>query len=185
MSRVGKKPIKIPQGVEVKQEDGNLIVKGAEGEIVQELHPEIKAVVGNGKVVISLNREYSTAPQKIKALWGLYRNLINNAILGVSQGFEKKLEINGVGYRAQVEGEDLILNVGFSHPVKVKCPEGIKFSVEKNIVTVSGIDKEKVGRVAAKIRKIREADPYKAKGIKYIDEKIRRKEGKKAVGAEE
>lgn len=184
MSRVGKKPIEIPKGVEIKQEDDKLKIAGSRGEIIRELHPEIQAIIENGKVVVSLKREYSTAPKKVKALWGLYRALINNAILGVSRGFEKKLEINGVGYKAQLEGEDLSLNIGFSHPVKVKCPEGIKFSIEKNIITVSGLDKDKVGRTAAKIREVRKADPYKAKGIKYEGEKIRRKEGKKAVGAE-
>ncbi len=184
MSRIGKNPIKIPEKVEVKKERDKLIISGPKGEITRDLHGEIKVEIGDGKIFVSLKREKGKIPKSVKSLWGLYRNLIYNAVLGVSEGFEKKLEINGVGYKAKVEGENLVLNIGFSHPVKMECPEGGEFSVEKNVVIVSGIDKEKVGMIAAKIRDIRKVEPYKGKGIKYVGEKVRRKEGKKAVGTE-
>jgi len=182
MSRIGKQPIQIPEGVEVKKENDVLVFSGKKGEIKKEIPESINVEINNGKIFVSLKEGKIT--RKIKALWGLYRNLYYNAVKGVSEGFQKKLEITGVGYKAKVEGKDLVLNIGFSHPVKIECPEEIEFSAEKNSITVSGIDKEKVGDIAAKIRRIRKADPYKGKGIKYEGEKIRRKEGKKAAGAE-
>ncbi len=185
MSRIGKQPIKIPEKVKVEKENGILKISGPKGEIIRKIHPEIKTEIKDGRIFVSLKRDYNSSPKKIKSLWGLYRTLISNALRGVKEGFEKKLEINGVGYKAQVQGDKLILNVGFSRPVEIETPEEIDFSVERNIITVSGIDKEKVGRVAAKIRGVRKADPYKAKGIKYVGEKIRRKEGKKAATLEQ
>ena len=177
MSRVGKKPIEIPQSVEVKITGQQVNIKGAKGELSQVVRPEIKVEVKEGKIFVTTQME----TKKSKALWGLTRALLQNMIKGVTEGYEKKLEIEGVGYRANLEGQDLVLNVGFSHSVKIKAPEGIKFSVEKNIITISGIDKGLVGQIAAKIRRVRPPEPYKGKGIKYVGEQIRRKVGKRAV----
>ena len=179
MSRIGKKPIEILQGVEVKIEGNKVSIKGPKGELEKEFSPEMKIELKEGKVSVSPQAE----TKKTKALWGLTRALISNLILGVTHGFEKKLEIEGLGYRASTEEEELILQIGFTHPVKIKAPAGIKFLVEKNIVTVSGADKELVGQIAAKIRKVRPPEPYKGKGIRYSGEVIRRKAGKKAAAA--
>ncbi|MBZ9577761.1 50S ribosomal protein L6 [Patescibacteria group bacterium] len=181
MSRIGKKPIPIPEGVEVKIEGQNVIVKGPKGELQKEVRPEIKVEIKENEILVSPEKE----TKKTNAFWGLTRTLISNIIKGVTEGYEKKLEIQGVGYRANLEGEDLVLQVGFSHPVKIDKVEGIKFEVEKNIITISGIDKELVGQIAAKIRKVRKPEPYKGKGIRYLGEEVRRKPGKKVVTAEE
>ncbi len=175
MSRVGKKPIEIPEGVDVKIEGQKVIVKGPKGELSREVRPEIEIVIEDKRIVLR--------GEQSKAFWGLTRALIANMLKGVTEGFEKKLEIKGVGYRASVEEERLALSVGFTHPVKIKCPVGIKLSVEKNIITVSGIDKELVGQISAKIRAVKPPEPYKGKGIRYMGEEIRRKLGKKAVTA--
>lgn len=182
MSRIGKKPIDIPAGVKVEISGGIVKVSGPRGELSQKIDPQILSEVKEGKVLVTLN-EKKSSNGKVRALWGLYRALINNMVLGVTKGFEKKLDIQGVGYKAAVEGNDLVLNVGFTNPVKVACPEGIKFLVEKNIVTITGFDKEKVGQISAIVRGVKQAEPYKGKGIKYVGEKIRRKEGKKVVAA--
>jgi large subunit ribosomal protein L6 len=177
MSRVGKKPILIPENVEVKIEGNKISVKGPKGEISKEFRPEIGFEIKEGKIFL-----FPKIKSKItKSLWGTFRALILNMIEGVERGYQKKLEIEGLGYRAEIRGEDLILQVGYSHPIKISPPKGIKISVEKNIITVSGIDKEMVGQVAAKIRKVKVAEPYKGKGIKYLGEKIRRKVGKKVA----
>jgi large subunit ribosomal protein L6 len=187
MSRIGKKPIEIPQGItidisELPARAGSEIkVTGPKGELKQTIHSEIKVEVKDGKIsVLPAFKEFS---KKGRGLWGLYRALIANMVEGVSKGFEKKLEIEGVGFKANVEGDYLVLNIGFSNPVKVKKPEGITFAVEKNVITVSGISKENVGEISAVIRKHKKAEPYKGKGIKYQGEKIRRKEGKKVVAS--
>ena len=177
MSRVGKKPIVIPEGVEVKIEGQKVTIKGLKGEIYQEIRPEIGLEVKEGKIFLFPKIQ----TKKTKAFWGLTRALLNNMVKGVLEGYEKKLEIEGLGYKAFLEGNDLVLQVGFTHPVKIVAPEGIKFSVEKKVITVSGIDKEKVSQLAAKIRKIRPPEPYKGTGIKYLGEVIRRKAGKKVV----
>jgi len=177
MSRIGKKPIEIPQGVEVKTEDQKVIVKGPKGKLTQVIRPEIKVLVKEGKIFVSPQKK----TKETKALWGLTRALLANLIQGVTEGFEKKLEIRGVGYRVNLEGEDLVLQVGFSQPVKIKKPEGITFAVEKNIISVSGIDKQLVGETTAKIRQVRPPGPYKGKGIRYLGEVVRKKEGKKVV----
>lgn len=179
MSRVGKKPILIPENVEVKIEGQRITVKGPKGELSKELRPEISFEIKNGQIFFSPKFH----SKQTKALWGLTRQIVNNMVKGVKDGYEKKLEIEGIGFRAQLEGENLLLNVGFSHPVKIKSPQGIKFSVEKNIITVSGIDKELVGQVAATIKRIRKPEPYKGKGIRYLGEVIKRKMGKKAVAS--
>lgn len=180
MSRIGKKPITIPENVKVEIEGQNLKVSGPKGELKQFIHPEIKVEVKDGKILVSPKSELS---KKGRGLWGLYRALIFNMVEGVAKGFEKKLEIEGVGYKAAVEQDGLVLNVGFTNPIKIKKAEGINFSVDKNVITVSGISKEKVGHIAALIRKAKKAEPYKGKGIKYQGEKIRRKEGKKVVAS--
>ena len=180
MSRVGKKPILIPEGVEVKIDDSKITIKGPKGELQKEVRPEIKAEIKEGKILITVQKE----TKKTNAFWGLTRTLIFNMVKGTTEGYEKKLQIEGIGYRANLEGEDLVLQVGFSHPVKIKKEEGIKFSVEKNIITISGFDKELVGQIAAKIRKVRPPEPYKGKGIRYVGEEVRRKAGKKVVATE-
>ncbi|MBE7021289.1 MAG: 50S ribosomal protein L6 [Ruminococcaceae bacterium] len=176
MSRIGKMPIELPQGVEVKIADGNLVtVKGPKGTLEQTFDAKIKIELNDN--VITLTR-----PDDIKetrALHGLTRALINNMVVGVTQGYTKELEINGVGYRAAKQGKTLVLNLGYSHQVNVDEIDGITIDVpNQNKITISGIDKQKVGQFAANIREKRPPEPYKGKGIKYADEVIRRKEGK-------
>jgi len=178
MSKVGKKPISIPDGTKIDFKDNILLVEGQKGKLEKKLPSEISLEIKDNIIQVLFN-----GPNEKKALWGTWRSLINNMIKGVTEGFEKKLIIEGVGWRANMEGKELVLNVGFSHPVKVSPPEGITFLVEKNSIIIKGIDKELVGNVAAKIRKIRPPEPYKGKGIRYEDEAIRRKAGKKAVGS--
>ncbi len=177
MSRLGKLPIELPSGTQAKIEDGFVVVKGAKGELKTKLHDLVNVDISDNEITVSVS---NPEEKKDRSFWGLYRTLIYNMVFGVSEGFEKKLEINGVGYRAQVSGKKLILNVGFSHPVEFELPEGITVEVDNNLITISGIDKQLVGEVAAQIRKIRKPEPYKGKGIKYIDEIVRRKEGKTA-----
>jgi large subunit ribosomal protein L6 len=179
MSRIGKQPIQIPEGVQIEVKDGEIKVKGPKGELSFEIKPEINIEIeGNQLKVVP-----KTETKKTKALWGLTRSIIFNLVEGVTKGFKKQLEIRGIGYKATLDGDNLILDVGFSHPVKIKKPEGIEFSVERNIITVSGIDKQLVGEIAARIRKVRPPEPYKGKGIRYLGEKVRTKLGKKAVTA--
>lgn len=180
MSRIGKLPIELPDKVEVAIEDGKVTVKGPKGELTKIINSKIK-VEKNGNIVTVSNVSNS---KDSNALWGLYRSLIFNMVKGVSQGFEKKLEVNGVGYRATQEKNKLVLNLGYSHPIEFVLPEYVEAKVEKNIITLSSFDKQLVGQVAANIRKIRKPEPYKGKGIKYVDEVIRRKAGKTAKGGE-
>ncbi len=180
MSRIGKKPIPIPQGVTVTVAGNNIYVSGPKGELKRMIHPDIAAEVKDNSILISIKRE----SKKARALWGLFRALIANMVQGVTGGFEKKLELEGIGFRVSREGDgSLSLALGFSHPVKVKAPEGIILGTEKNLITVSGIDKERVGEVAASLRSLKPPEPYKGKGIRYRNEVIRRKTGKKAVAA--
>lgn len=182
MSRIGRKPIEIPSGVEVNVSGSVVNAKGPKGTLTVELHPSVMASVTPEKTVVV---EVAN-PDAIKdrALWGLSRKLIANAVEGVDKGFEKKLEFIGVGYRVSVSGNKVQMEVGFSHPVNYDLPEGITAVVEKNVLTISGIDKQTVGEAAAQIRRVRPPEPYKGKGIKYIDEVVRRKAGKAAkVGA--
>ena len=176
MSRVGKMPIAIPAGVTVTVTPENVVtVKGPKGELVKAMHKDINIAVEDAQVVV-------TRPSDVKehrALHGLTRALLNNMVVGVSQGFSKTLELNGVGYRAQLQGKKLVMNLGYSHPVEVEAVDGVDFKLDGTTkVIVEGIDKEKVGAVAANIRSWRNPEPYKGKGIKYSDEVIRRKEGK-------
>ncbi len=181
MSRVGRQPIKIPPEVSVEIKDGKVLVKGTKGSLVQVIRPEIKISIEDGQVFVSRSAETKLA----KSLHGLTRTLVANMIKGVSQGWEKRLEMHGTGYRAKLEDESLILTVGFSHPVRIEPVEGISFAVQdNNKITVSGVDKVLVGQIAAQIRRVRPPEPYKGKGIRYDGEKIRRKPGKAAkVGA--
>lgn len=185
MSRIGKKPIIIPKDVEVKIEDDEIAVRGPKGELRRTIFPEIKVELEElsgkeKKLVLGIKKKTKNA----RAFWGLLRTLIFNMIEGVTKGFEKQLEIQGVGYRASLQGNILVLNIGFSHPVEIKAPEGIEFKVEKNIITVFGLDKQLVGQTAAKIRAQKKPEPYKGKGIRYLGEAVRRKAGKKTVSAE-
>ena len=180
MSRIGKKPIEIPQGVKTEISETEIKVSGPKGELKQFIHPEIKIEVKDGKILVAPKAELS---KKGRGLWGLYRALVANMVMGVSKGFEKKLEIEGVGFKANVDGNNLVLNLGFTNPIKIEKIPGVEFKVEKNVVTVSGPDKERVGHMAALIRKQKKAEPYKGKGIKYQGEKVRRKEGKKVVAS--
>lgn len=175
MSRVGKAPIPLSSNTQVRLEGGFIIVKGPKGELKKELHELVTVKAEDGQVTVEVNDPEN---KKQRSFWGLYRSLINNMVKGVEEGFEKKLEINGVGYNAALSGNKLTLKVGFSHPVEYTLPEGVEGSVEGNVITISGIDKQMVGEVAAKIRKIKKPEPYKGKGIKYVDEVIIRKEGK-------
>nr|YP_010865224.1 ribosomal protein L6 [Campylaephora boydenii]WGT74122.1 ribosomal protein L6 [Campylaephora boydenii] len=177
MSRIGKKIIVLPPETNAKIENAFIIISGPKGELKQQISPQIEVNLNNDKKTIHIKKLNHT--KKAQALHGLYRSIINNMVTGVSKGFEKKLIINGVGYRSQNEGNNLILNVGYSHPISIKPPDGINIKVEKNInITVSGINKETVGQIAAKIRATRPPEPYKGKGIKYFNETIRRKVGK-------
>ena len=179
MSRLGKKPIEILEGVEVKLTDGVLNFKGPKGELSLKVLPFIKADLKDGKITF----EPTDGGLQGRANWGTMADLANNAVRGVKEGFSKSLQLQGVGYRVSLEGKDLVLNVGFSHSVKFKVPEGVIVSVYKNTIKIEGIDRQSVGEAAAKIRKIKKPEPYKGKGIRYSDEVVRRKAGKKAVGA--
>ncbi len=180
MSRIGKTPIPIPAGVEVKIGDGVVEVKGPKGQLEQEFNSDYVSVEKNDKYihVKSVGHDKNS-----KAMHGLYRSLINNAVLGVSSGFQKVLQIEGVGYRASVKGRTLVLSVGYSHDIMYEIPEGIKVEVDKKGVeiTVSGIDKQLVGLVASQIRAVRPPEPYKGKGVRYKGEHVRRKMGKAAA----
>jgi len=180
MSRIGKKPILIPENVEVKIDDSRVTIKGPRGELQREVRPEIRIEKKDREIIVEPKKE----TKRTAAFWGLTRTLVFNMVKGVTDGYEKKLQIEGLGYKANLEKEDLVLQVGYSYPVKLKKQEGISFSVEKNIITVLGSDKELVGQMAAKIRKIRPPEPYKGKGIRYVGEEVRRKVGKKVVGTE-
>lgn len=176
MSRIGLQPISIPDGVEVKIDGVRVRVKGPKGELEQGFRPEIAIKEDDGN--LTLSRE-SDEPQ-VRALHGLTRALLNNMVIGTSEGFEKNLEVHGVGYRAELEGSTLVLSVGFSHKVKVTAPDGIQFDVDTRAGTIKvlGIDKQLVGQVAADIRMVRKPEPYKGKGIRYQGEYVRRKAGK-------
>lgn len=181
MSNIGKKAIAKKEGVTITQEGRRVIVVGPKGTLEINLPQEIAVEITDSDLKVVKTRD----SRDLEKYLGLARALIANMVEGVSNGFDKKLELSGVGYRARIEGGELVLNVGFSLPVRIKSPEGISFNVEESVITVSGIDKQLVGDVASKIRKVRVPDPYKGKGIKYQGEKIRRKIGKaaKAVGA--
>ena len=176
MSRIGLKPVTVPAGVEVKVDEKNIvIVKGPKGQLTQAIDPSMKIEINDG--ILTVTRP--TENKKHKSLHGLSRNLISNMIIGVTEGYEKKMEIVGVGYRAAKQGKKLVLNLGFSHPVEMEDPEGVETEVPTQLeIVVRGINKQLVGNYAAKIRAWREPEPYKGKGIRYAGEHVRRKEGK-------
>ena len=175
MSRVGKKLIQIPEKIKITYENKLLTVQGDKGTLSQSIHPEVELKIEDGVMsVIPLINS-----RNCRALQGLTRSLVNNMVIGVHKGFERTLEINGIGYRAELKGNSLVLNVGYSNPVQFDLPDGVTATVERNnIIKLFGIDKQKVGATAAAIRKIRPPEPYKGKGIKYAEEYIRRKAGK-------
>ena len=186
MSLIGKQPIQIPENVEIKISVDSILVKGPRGEISKNLHPSVIVEEKDKEILVKPSNDSIQS----RALWGTYRSLINNMVKGVKDGFEKVLVYEGIGFKSEVKsdssvesGKVLELNVGFTHSVKVPAPKGIDFKTEKNQITVSGLDKELVGQVAANIRKVKPPEPYKGKGIRYKDEVIIRKAGKKAVAA--
>ena len=174
MSRIGKQPISIPKGIDVSLNSTVLSFK--KGNITQDLDTKgfVNVELKDGSIVFSPKGE----DRQSRAFWGTYRSLAHNIIVGLTDGFSKKLEVNGVGYRAAVKGNVLELNLGFSHSINYKLPEGVAASIEKNIITISGYNKQNVGQVAAEVREFRPPEPYKGKGIKYVDERIIRKAGK-------
>jgi len=178
MSRLGKKPIVIPSGVKVKIDAGIINIKGPKGELSLAIHPMVLLTSGTEGLTINVK---NAADKKQRALWGTFVRLIRNMITGVTTGFERKLQLVGVGFRAQATGEKLTLNIGFSHQVEYKIPVGVKISVEKDIITVASADKQLAGEVAAQIRRIKKPEPYKGVGIRYFGEVVRKKAGKKAV----
>ena len=178
MSKIGKKPITIPEGVTFTNEGGVVVVKGEGGTISVPLLPYTSVEIAENQAQVKTAATHKQA----RANWGTMASLLRNAAKGVSEGFVKKLSIEGIGFRAQLDGKKVMLYVGFTHPVPYALPEGVTAVIEKNIITISGIDKQRVGEVAAQIRKIKKPEPYKGKGIRYIDEVVRRKAGKKVAG---
>jgi large subunit ribosomal protein L6 len=180
MSRIGKKLIVVPQGVEVSITDEAVVVKGPKGQLEQALHPRVTVNQDEDGLRVTV---VDPSVKQDNALWGLYASLLMNMVTGVTEGYEKKLEVNGVGYKVAASGNKVTLNVGYSHPVDFTLPEGVQVAVEKNVITLTGINKQLVGQTAADIRKVRKPEPYKGKGIKYVDEVIQRKAGKAGKAA--
>jgi large subunit ribosomal protein L6 len=180
MSKIGKKPISVPEGVEIKAENNRLEIKGKKGALVLDVHEQIKVHMIDNQLVVAKKSEGDKS-KIASACWGLTRALVQNMIVGVTEGFEKKLELQGVGYRMSISGKKIVFALGFSHPVEVEIPEDITVKIEENnTLSISGIDKQRVGQFAADIRKLKEVEPYKGKGFRYAGEKVRRKAGKKA-----
>jgi len=181
MSRVGKQIIDIPEGVTVDIKDNNITVKGPKGTLLRAIHPKVKVDFKDGVVTVDVQNKEN---KKERALWGTFASHILNMVTGVTKGFQKQLEVNGVGYKVALQGKDIKLEVGYSHPVVYKMSENVSAKIEKNVITLESIDKESLGSTAAEIRAIKKPEPYKGKGIKYIDEQIRRKAGKTAAKGE-
>ncbi|NCN52691.1 50S ribosomal protein L6 [Candidatus Parcubacteria bacterium] len=177
MSRLGKIPVVIPSGVEVTFVGGMLTVKGPKGTLARPVTDAVTVTIADGAVTLAPKVGAENAP----ALWGTYAAHLRNMVEGVTNGFKKELEIEGVGYRAAAQGRKITLSVGFSHPVELEAPEGIEIAVEKNLITITGSDKDAVGQFAANVREVKKPEPYKGKGIHYVGEYIIRKQGKKAV----
>ncbi|NOY68645.1 MAG: 50S ribosomal protein L6 [Deltaproteobacteria bacterium] len=176
MSRIGKKPVPIPEKVEVKLDGRNITIKGAKGVLCRTFHPDVNIAIDDGQVIVSIAKK----DKKTNALWGTTRAHIANMIQGVSAGFERVLEINGIGYKAELKGDSIEFNLGYSHSINFKLPEGVSAVIEKPGVKLLGIDKEKLGFAASTIRAFRPPEPYKGKGIKYAEEYVARKAGKTA-----
>ncbi|MDO8561913.1 MAG: 50S ribosomal protein L6 [bacterium] len=179
MSRTGKKPITVPAGTEISVSGGEIVVKGKGGTLRRAMHGEVSVAVDGKTVSVTPVSESRLA----RALWGTYAAHVRNMIAGVNQPFTKKLQIEGIGFRAELSGKTLSLQIGFSHPVKVAIPEGLTVAVEKNIITISGSDRERVGQFAASVRALKKPEPYKGKGIRYEGEVVRKKQGKKVTSA--
>lgn len=177
MSRIGKKPVSIPSGVEVTMAGNTITVKGSKGTLTFAYPREVKVAVVENEVLVTKVGD----TKKSRATWGTVAKLVANMIIGVTTGFQKQLELNGVGFRMTSSGKKLTLALGFSHPVEQIVPEGLEAKIENNILTISGIDKQKVGEFTAVVRKLKPVEPYKGKGFRYVGEAVRRKEGKKAA----
>ncbi len=178
MSRIGKRPIVVPNGVEIQFDGAILTVRGPKGELRRSIHPSVELQIDDSRISLSI----SDGSKESRSLFGLFRTLISNMVVGVTEGFQRTLEINGVGYRAELSGDQLILNLGYSNPIAYDVPQGIKAQLEqRNRIILSGIDKELLGSTAAKIRALRAPEPYKGKGVKYLEERIRRKAGKTGI----
>tara|TARA_B100000745_G_scaffold173343_1_gene113561 strand:+ start:9247 stop:9780 length:534 start_codon:yes stop_codon:yes gene_type:complete len=177
MSRLGKKPVAIPAGTDVKVESGVLSVKGPQGELQKPVHSLVEVSVEGGEATVAPKNNSRLA----RALWGTFASHVRNMVTGVNENYKKVLILEGVGYRVELAGKTLKLTVGYSHPVEMEVPEGLTVEVVKNAITISGADKEKVGQFAAEVRSKKKPEPYKGKGLRYEDEVIRRKQGKKAV----
>ncbi len=192
MSRIGKKPVILPAGIEASLKDNVLTIKGSKGSLILDIHPKVTVEVKDNEVLVDVAKKED---KREKALWGLFRALVQNMVDGLTTGFTKQLDVVGVGFKAEVRGKDLVLNLGFSHPIDFPIPEGVEVKAEKDpakvtiqqyqtTITLNSIDKHLVGQVAANIRELKKPEPYKGKGIRYSDENILRKAGKvvKAVG---
>ncbi|MEL6803118.1 MAG: 50S ribosomal protein L6 [Bacteroidota bacterium] len=177
MSRLGKQPVNLPSGVEATYTDGVLTVKGPKGTLARAIKEAVSVNIENSIITF----EPANNSKEARALWGTYASHAINMVTGVTEGFEKVLELEGVGYRAEIKGTSIVLNVGFSHPVELAFPEGVTAEIEKNVIKITGIDKDVVGQYAANVRKVKKPEPYKGKGIRYQGEYIIRKQGKKAV----
>ena len=176
MSRIGLQKITIPSGVQVSFQDGTLTVKGPKGELTRQVRDEVVFVVGDGELTV----EKKSNTRLANGLWGTYASHAKNMIVGVTEGYKKELEVRGIGYRVEMKGKQLVLHVGFSHPVMFDVPEGLQVGVHDVTITIEGFDKELVGQFAAKVRRVKKPDPYKDKGVRYVGEVVRRKQGKKA-----
>ena len=174
MSRVGKQPVGIPDKAKVTYKDRIITVEGEKGKLTRTVHPAIDLDIKDKVITVTMETEN----RNNRALQGLTRSLVNNMMIGVSKGFERSLEINGIGYRAEAKGKSIVFNIGYSEPVNFELPDGISAAIDKSIIKLAGIDKELLGRTAASIRKLRPPEPYKGKGIKYVEERIQRKAGK-------
>jgi len=181
MSKIGKQSIQILEGTKVEIKGNEIFIEGPKGKMKYVLPPEIEVEKKGNEILV---RFKGSRDKSKKAFWGTWQRHIKNAVIGVNKEFEKELKVEGVGWRVELKGNKLVLKIGFSHLVEIMPPQGIEFSVKKDIIKVKGFDKEKVGNIAAKIRTIRPPEPYKGKGIRYIDEVVRKKAGKKAVASE-
>ncbi len=181
MSRIGKKPVVLPSGVKAEKKDLTLTVTGPKGTLTLPLNPKVEVSVSEKEILVDVKNQTN---KRERALWGLFRSLIQNLVEGVTKGFEKKLEVVGVGFKVAVQGTKIVMSLGFSHPVEREIPKGLTVTVEKNTITIAGPDKQQVGQFAAEIRELKKPEPYKGKGIRYSDEVIVRKAGKvvKVVG---
>lgn len=177
MSRIGKQSIQIPDGVEIKINNNLILAKGPKGELSRELHPDINAEIKDKEILVTLKED----KKDNNVIWGTYRALISNMVTGVNKGFEKRLLFEGIGFKAAVNGNKLVLSLGFSHPIEIDAPKDVTFKVEKNTINISGPNKDLVGQVTADIRALKKPEPYKGKGIRYEKEVIKRKAGKKAA----